>query len=141
MTVAGRWYWDVGKVTYAMPDGGSAAMIRRAVRQVTSKRQVTIPKEMAEAVGIADSIELYLAEDNKTIIIKPLDTKNWSIAEDIIRDLAAEGVAAEDMAAAFSKRRSEIESVVERLNSEIDAELDKNPNSGREFLESLNKGR
>ena len=116
-------------------------MIRRAVRQVTSKRQVTIPKEMAEAVGIADSIELYLAEDNKTIIIKPLDTKNWSIAEDIISDLAAEGVAAEDMAAAFSKRRSEIESVVERLNSEIDAELDKNPNSGREFLESLNKGR
>lgn len=131
----------MGKVTYAKPDRGRAAMMRRAVRQVTSKRQVTIPKEMAEAVGIADSIELYLAEDNKTIIIKPLDTKNWSIAEDIIRDLAAEGVSAEDMAAAFAKRRAEIESAVERLNSEIDAELDRNPNSGSEFLESLSKGR
>jgi len=122
-------------VAYAMPEQEvTASMVKRVVRQVTSKRQVTIPKEFFEAIGIGELIELALDDEAKAIIIHPYKMDDWRVPEHIIEDLAAEGVPAEKMAAAFSGRKAEIEAAIGTASTEVDAELQENPNAGEDYI-------
>lgn len=125
---------------YARPEQEEATMARRMVRQVTSKRQVTIPKEFCEAVGIDNLVEIVLDDESKTIVMRPYDADNWHIAEHIIEDLVAEGVPPAKLAAAFSRRKAEIEAAIHQVCAEAGSELKKNPNAGRDYLAERLKG-
>jgi bifunctional DNA-binding transcriptional regulator/antitoxin component of YhaV-PrlF toxin-antitoxin module len=127
------------ELAYAKPDGlrEERPMQKRVVRQVTGKRQLTIPKEMFEAAGLGDYIQITL--DENKIIIEPLSANKWSITEDIINDLATEGVSAQEMAKAYHKRRLELEVLIDGVNKEIDESFSANPDSGKQFLAGLLK--
>lgn len=123
------------RVAYAIPGReATTPMIRRVVRQVTSKRQVTIPKEFFEAAGIGALVEIVLDETTKTITMRAVNPDDWGVAERIIEDLAAEGVSAQDMPAAFTKRKAEIEAAIRRACDRVDRQLRENSHAGRDFL-------
>lgn len=109
-------------------------MTRRVVRQVTSKRQVTIPKDFCEALGIGSLVEIVLDDESRTIVVRPYDADDWNIAEHIIEDLVAEGVPPSKLAAAFSRRKAEIEAAIHHACAGAGSALKKNPNAGRDYL-------
>ncbi len=125
----------MGRTAYATPDQGVAtAVIRREVRQVTSKRQVTLPKEFFDAAGIGSLVEITYDDEARTLVLRPYNADDWHTAEHIIADLAAEGVSADQMAAAYAQRKAEIEAAICRACGEVHAELAKNPDAGKDHI-------
>lgn len=123
------------RAAYATPDQEVAAtVVRRAVRQVTSKRQVTLPKDFFDAAGIGSLVEITYDDEARTLVLRPYNTDDWRTAEHIIADLAAEGVPADKMAAAFAQRKAEMEAAIFHVCGEVDGELTKNPNAGRDYV-------
>ena len=122
--------------TYPISTRGAAAMKKSVIRQVTDKRQITIPKEMFNAAGLGSLVELSLEQDG-AIMLRAVKDEGWNLAEDVLKGLVAEGLQGPELLSAFSKRYAEIESALDKLSIEVDAEIEANPDAGREFITKL----
>lgn len=137
----GKGEMRVGVSAYATPAdaGGATVMKAREIRQVTRKRQVTIPKEMYDALGIKGLVEFQLLDDD-ALLVRPVRHEGFDLSVSILTDLLQEGFSGQGLIHAFQERKAELAGVIERLNKEVDEELRKNPNSGRQFMKEILSG-
>lgn len=83
---------------------------------VSSKRQISIPKEFYDQLNIGEeiSVELY----GNHLILKPISETFDDFSEDILGDLIREGYQGEDLMAEFKHRKSQIGNAVDQLVAE-----------------------
>lgn len=83
---------------------------------VSSKRQISIPKEFYEQLQIGEevSIELY----GNHLLVRPIHEGFDDFSEDILADLIEEGYSGPQLMAEFKNRKSQIKSAVSSLIKE-----------------------
>lgn len=85
---------------------------------VSNKRQITIPIEFFNKLGIEKKVDCYL--QNNSIIIRPAQESSGEFDEQILADLINQGFSGEELLAKFKEVRRQIRPAVERLLDEAD---------------------
>ncbi len=83
---------------------------------VSQKRQITIPIDFFNSVGIDREVECYV--QNNSIVIKPIRDVSGEFDEEILADLIAEGFSGEELLAKFRETRRQIRPAVEKMLAE-----------------------
>jgi bifunctional DNA-binding transcriptional regulator/antitoxin component of YhaV-PrlF toxin-antitoxin module len=86
---------------------------------VSRKRQITIPIEFFNSVGIEKEVECFV--QNNSIIIRPVQECSGEFDEQILADLISQGLSGEELLVKFKETRRKIRPAVLSLLS--DAEL------------------
>lgn len=83
---------------------------------VSSKRQITIPKEFYDQLNITDEVMCQVIDGE--LIIKPIE-ENVDFSQFILRELISEGYAAgEELLQEFARRKSGMNSAVQQMITE-----------------------
>ncbi len=83
---------------------------------VSSKRQISIPKEFYDAIGLGNEITIEIL--NNRLVIRPVREESEDFSEEILSDLIDEGYKGEELKAAFAERRAMLTSAVDNLIEE-----------------------
>ncbi|WP_031548099.1 AbrB/MazE/SpoVT family DNA-binding domain-containing protein [Salinicoccus luteus] len=83
---------------------------------VSSKRQISIPKEFCDALGIENDVILEL--HNNGIIVRPVKQQIDDFSEELLSDLIDEGYEGQDLKRVFAERKAMISSAVDSLAEE-----------------------
>lgn len=83
---------------------------------VSSKKQITIPKDFYEQLGIGNEVLIELA-DNK-LIIHPIHEDHFDFSDLILKDLIEEGYTGEELYKEFVYRKSQIAPAFNAMISE-----------------------
>ena len=98
----------------------STAVLERKIVNISSKRQITLPKKFFSALGFTSEAECLLSEGS--IVIKPVKEKaSGEFAEQILADLIKEGYAGDALLAEFKVRQGEIHKAVKSMLDEAHA--------------------
>ena len=96
---------------------------------VSQKRQITLPIDFFNAIGIGNEVECYV--HNNAIVIRPVHDAAGEFDEEILADLIAEGLAGSELLARFKEARKQVRPAVERLLKEaVSVAEGKSPASG-----------
>jgi len=90
-------------------------MIKKRI-SVSQKRQITIPIEFYNSVGIDKEVECYV--QNNAIVIRPVRESGGEFDEQILADLIAQGLLGQELLDKFKETRRQIRPAVERLLDE-----------------------
>ena len=80
---------------------------------VSSKRQISIPKEFFDSLEIGSEVMIEL--DGNCMIISPISESSDDFSEFILKDLIAEGYEGEELITEFSNRKSQIKPALSRM--------------------------
>lgn len=94
---------------------GGMTMLRKRI-SVSQKRQITIPIEFFNSVGIDKEVECYV--QNNAIVIKPVRDGGGEFDEEILADLIAQGLYGQELLTKFKEIRKQIRPAVERMLDE-----------------------
>jgi len=94
--------------------GENPMLIKRI--SVSQKRQITIPIEFYNSVGIDKEVECYV--QNNAIVIRPVRESSGEFDEQILADLIAQGLSGQELLDKFKETRRQIRPAVERLLDE-----------------------
>lgn len=95
---------------------GTAHMVKPKRISVSSKRQITIPKEFYDSLNISDEVLCRVVDGN--LVIKPIG-ENVDFSEFILSDLINEGYeAGDELLREFSYRKSQIRPALNEMISE-----------------------
>lgn len=83
---------------------------------VSQKRQITIPIEFFNSIGIDKEVDCYL--HNNAIVIRPVHENIGEFDEQILADLISQGFSGHELLAKFKKARQNIGPAVESLLKE-----------------------
>ena len=83
---------------------------------VSSKRQLSIPKEFYDDLGIGD--EVVMEVKNNSLLIKPIKEGFEDFSEEILKELVSEGYEGENLLTEFKNRKSMIKPAIERMIAE-----------------------
>lgn len=83
---------------------------------VSSKRQISIPKEFFDSLGVGDEVTIEL-EGNR-MIVSPIHESFDDFSEFILKDLVAEGYKGEELINEFTNRKSQIKPALSRMIAE-----------------------
>lgn len=83
---------------------------------VSQKRQITIPIEFYNSVGIDKEVECYVQND--TIVIRPVRESSGEFDEQILADLIEQGLSGQELLGKFKETRRQVRPAVERLLNE-----------------------
>ncbi|WP_231578684.1 AbrB/MazE/SpoVT family DNA-binding domain-containing protein [Geobacillus kaustophilus] len=83
---------------------------------VSSKKQITIPKDFYEQLGIGNEVLIELA-DNK-LIIHPIHEDHFDFSDLILKDLIREGYTGEELYREFVCRKSQIAPALDAMIAE-----------------------
>lgn len=86
---------------------------------VSSKRQISIPKEFHEMLNIGEEVTIELHGDH--LVVKPIRENFDDFSERILEDLVAEGYSGEDLLQEFKNRKEQIGNAVNSLISDTRA--------------------
>jgi len=84
---------------------------------VSQKRQITIPIEFFNNLGIQSEVDCYM-QDNQIIIRPAQDSGEFD--EQILADLISQGFSGEELLTKFKEYRRKIRPAVERLLDDAD---------------------
>ncbi|MGG4037834.1 AbrB/MazE/SpoVT family DNA-binding domain-containing protein [Heyndrickxia ginsengihumi] len=87
---------------------------------VSSKRQISIPKEFYETLNIGDEVNLELYQNQ--LVIRPIREGFDDFSEEILADLIEEGYSGADLMAEFKNRKAQLGNAVDSLIAETMAE-------------------
>ena len=73
---------------------------------VSQKRQITIPIEFFNAIGVGAQVECYLRGD--ALVIRPVREESGAFDDEILADLIARGFSGGELLAEFKKARRQI---------------------------------
>ena len=90
-------------------------MVKKRI-SVSQKRQITIPIDFYNSVGIDKEVECYV--QNNAIIIRPVRESGGEFDEQILADLIAQGLSGQELLDKFKEPRRQIRPAVERLLDE-----------------------
>ena len=94
---------------------GEHPMLKKRI-SVSQKRQITIPIEFYNSVGIDKEVECYV--QNNAIVIRPVRESSGEFDEQILADLIAQGLSGQELLDKFKEARRQIRPAVERLLDE-----------------------
>ena len=94
---------------------GENPMIKKRI-SVSQKRQITIPIEFYNSVGIDKEVECYI--QNNAIVIRPVRESGGEFDEQILADLITQGLSGQELLAKFKETRRQVRPAVERLLDE-----------------------
>ena len=83
---------------------------------VSQKRQITIPVEFFNAIGVGAQVECYLR--GNALVIQPVREESGAFDDEILADLIARGLSGSELLAEFKAARQRIRPAVERLLEE-----------------------
>lgn len=86
---------------------------------VSSKRQISIPKEFHEMLNIGEEVTIELHGDH--LVVKPIRENFDDFSEHILEDLVAEGYSGEELLQEFKNRKEQVGNAVNSLISETRA--------------------
>lgn len=111
---------------------GENPMLKKRI-SVSQKRQITIPIEFYNSVGIDKEVECYV--ENNAIVIRPVRESGGEFDEQILADLIAQGLSGQELLDKFKETRRQIRPAVERLLDEARlAAESKTPNNNYEDI-------
>lgn len=90
-------------------------MIKKRI-SVSQKRQITIPIEFYNSVGIDKEVECYV--QNNAIVIRPVRESGGEFDEQILADLISQGLSGQELLDKFKETRRQVRPAVERLLEE-----------------------
>lgn len=115
-----------------MKTKGENPMLKKRI-SVSQKRQITIPIEFYNSVGIDKEVECYV--ENNAIVIRPVRESGGEFDEQILADLIAQGLSGQELLDKFKETRRQIRPAVERLLDEARlAAQSKTPNNNYEDI-------
>jgi bifunctional DNA-binding transcriptional regulator/antitoxin component of YhaV-PrlF toxin-antitoxin module len=92
---------------------------------VTGKRQITIPKNFFDHLGIGTAVAAYLREGG--IFLKPIRDEKETIAEidtrEIVHQAIAEGLTGDELADEIARRVGELNKLLDRRIQEFESDL------------------
>lgn len=91
---------------------GENLMVKKRI-SVSQKRQITIPVDFYNSVGIDKEVECYV--QNNAIVIRPVRESGGEFDEQILADLIAQGLSGQELLDKFKETRRQIRPAVERL--------------------------
>ena len=94
---------------------GENPMLKKRI-SVSQKRQITIPIEFYNSVGIDKEVECYV--QNNAIVIRPLRESGGEFDEHILADLISQGLSGQELLDKFKDTRRQIRPAFERLLDE-----------------------
>lgn len=94
---------------------GENPMLKKRIA-VSQKRQITIPIEFYNSVGIDKEVECYVQND--AIVIRPVRESGGEFDEQILADLIGQGLSGQELLGKFKETRRQIRPAVERLLDE-----------------------
>ena len=80
---------------------------------VSQKRQITIPIEFFNSVGIDKEVECFV--QNNVIVIRPVRDGGGEFDEQILADLISQGLSGQELLVKFKETRRQIRPAVDRL--------------------------
>ena len=83
---------------------------------VSQKRQITIPIDFFNAVGVENEVECYVK--NNAIVICPVRERGGEFDEEILSDLISQGLHGNELLAKFKETRRKVRPAVECLLEE-----------------------
>lgn len=83
---------------------------------VSQKRQITIPIEFYNTIGIENEVECYV--QNNSIVIRPVREDCGAFDEEILADLIAKGYSGDELLTQFKNARKQIRPAVEKMLDE-----------------------
>jgi len=90
-------------------------MLKKRI-SVSRKRQITIPIEFYNKLGIEKEVECFLQND--AIIIRPVQERSGDFDEQILEDLISQGFSGNQLLEKFKEMRRQIRPAVECLLAE-----------------------
>ena len=94
---------------------GGTVMQKKRI-SVSQKRQITIPVEFFNTIGIENEVECYV--QNNAIVIKPVRENGGMFDEEILADLIAKGYSGDELLTQFKNARKQIRPAVEKMFDE-----------------------
>ena len=94
---------------------GEAPMIIKRI-SVSQKRQITIPIEFYNRIGIDKEVECYV--QNNAIVIRPVQESGGEFDEQILADLISQGLSGQELLDKFKEARRQVRPAVESLLEE-----------------------
>jgi len=94
---------------------GENPMMKKRI-SVSQKRQITIPIDFYNSVGIDKEVECYV--QNNAIVIRPVQESGGEFDEQILADLISQGLSGQELLDNFKEPRRQIRPAVERLLDE-----------------------
>jgi len=94
---------------------GEAPMIIKRI-SVSQKRQITIPIEFYNSIGIDKEVECYV--QNNAIVIRPVHESGGEFDEQILADLISQGLSGQELLDKFKEARRQVRPAVESLLAE-----------------------
>lgn len=88
---------------------------------VSKQRQITLPKEFYDQLGIGD--EVFVELHNNRLVIRPV-REGDDFAEEILKELVAEGFEGEELIREFNYRRKQIRPAFLKLLEEAKKEAE-----------------
>ncbi|AQQ55622.1 AbrB/MazE/SpoVT family DNA-binding domain-containing protein [Planococcus lenghuensis] len=92
---------------------------KRRVR-VSQQRQVNIPKDFYQALGLDD--EAVMEFTGKEIIIRPATFEEVDFSEDILQELIAQGYSGTELLDEFKKAKASVSTALQALKEETMAQ-------------------
>ena len=93
----------------------SEPSVRKRI-SVSQKRQITIPIDFFNAIGVGAQVECYLR--GNALVIQPVREESGAFDEEILSDLIARGFSGGELLAKFKEARRQVRPAVERLLDE-----------------------
>lgn len=100
----------------AMPATIGGSVMQKKRISVSQKRQITIPIEFFNTIGIENEVECYV--QNNAIVIKPVRENGGAFDEEILADLIAKGYSGDELLTQFKNTRKQIRPAVEKMLDE-----------------------
>jgi len=93
-------------------------MLRKRI-PVSEARQISIPIDFFNAVGVENEVDCYV--QNNAIIIRPIRNNGGEFAEEILSDLISQGFSGDELLQKFKETRKKIRPAIESLLEEASA--------------------
>jgi len=94
---------------------GLSPVLKKRI-SVSQKRQITIPVDFFNSIGIDKEVDCYI--QNNAIVIRPVRDGGGEFDEQILADLISQGLSGQELLSKFKERRNQIRPAVESLLDE-----------------------
>lgn len=89
---------------------------------VSQKRQITIPVDFYNEIGIENEVECYVRDN--AIVIRPVRDNGDAFSEEILGDLIAQGFSGDELLSKFKNMRRQVRPAVEEMLAEAELAAD-----------------
>ena len=92
----------------------STAVLERKIVNISSKRQITLPKKFFSALGFTSEAECLLSD--RSIVIRPIKEKSsGEFDEEILADLIKEGYSGTALLEEFKSRKIQLKQAIKAM--------------------------